>query len=361
MGKKDVEKAINTYGDKNIPSGMLSSPHIAYCIKKYGIIEEYDMSCLGPATYHMRIGGKVLSWYKGEKVEFILGEEEDKNRNIRTQLELRPNSLTFVTTIEKFNLPKDIIARFNLKSKWVHEGLLLGTGPIVDPELKANLLIPLHNFSSLNVLLHWNDKIISVEFTKTLDPGDQFRLASGENLAYVGNESRIYDFDKYRNRVGDKRVESSVSSKFDEYEKTIEDYRKSLTRFSWIGGITFFGTFVGLIVLVLTTWSLVSSAWTQLNEASDRAKQYKEQSVDLGAFALKSAFDDLQKQFSEQKEYAELLNSELNMKLGESASELRELRENFEKGVKGIEKKIEEIENKLGQRRSLGAGNNESR
>ena len=162
MANKGIKEAVNTYGDANIPPGMLSSPHIAYCIKKYKIIEFHDDSCFGPATYHMRLGGKVISWENGKKVEFTLGKEEDKNKNIRTQIELRPNSVTFVTTIEMFNLPKDIIARFNLKSKWVHQGLLLGTGPIVDPELKANLLIPLHNFSSQDVTLHYDDKIIRV-------------------------------------------------------------------------------------------------------------------------------------------------------------------------------------------------------
>ena len=86
----------------------------------------------------MRIGGKVLTWNKGEKVEYRLGDQDDLNKKLRSKVVLKPNSLTFVTTIEKFNLPKDIIARFNLKSKWVHQGLLLGTGPIVDPELNAN-------------------------------------------------------------------------------------------------------------------------------------------------------------------------------------------------------------------------------
>ena len=164
MADKNEGKAVNTYGDENIPSGMLSSPHIAYCAQKYRIIENYDESCLGPATYHMRLGGKVLTWEFGERVEYFLGENDNKKKNIRKKVILKPNSLTFITTIESFNLPKDIIARFNLKSKWVHQGILLGTGPIVDPELVANLLIPLHNFSNRDVEIEFNKKIISVEF-----------------------------------------------------------------------------------------------------------------------------------------------------------------------------------------------------
>ena len=87
----------------------------------------YEMKCLGPASYHMRIGREVLTWREGKQIDFILGERENQNDNVRTKVRLLPNSLTFLTTIEEFQLPKDIIARFNLKSKWIHQGLLLGT------------------------------------------------------------------------------------------------------------------------------------------------------------------------------------------------------------------------------------------
>ena len=53
---------VNTYEDGHDESGMLSSSHIEYYIEKYGIIENYDKSCLGPASYHMRIGGDVLTF-----------------------------------------------------------------------------------------------------------------------------------------------------------------------------------------------------------------------------------------------------------------------------------------------------------
>ena len=307
MPDKSEDKAVNTYDDaSNIASGMLSSPHIAYYVDKYGIIENYVKECLGPATYHMRIGGNVLTWEKGKKIEFTLGKVENKNKNICNKLELRPNSLTFITTIEKFNLPKDIIARFNLKSKWVHEGLLLGTGPIVDPELKANLLIPLHNFSSQDVTLHYGDQIISVEFTKTLNPNDQFKSGSEEDLKYADNKSRIFDFEKYRKRIGGKRVESSVSSKFDEYDETIKGYKSRLRLFSWIGGITLFSAIIGLAIFYYTTWLVVDSAKAQVYEAYQIIKQHKEQNIDLNSFALKSTHDDLKRQFLELKKYIEL-------------------------------------------------------
>ncbi len=328
MADKSEEKAVNTYADTSNPaSGMLSSPHIAFYVDRYGIIEEYDEKCLGPATYHMRIGGNVLTWEKGKKVEFTLGKVEDKNKNIRTKLELRPNSLTFITTIEKFNLPKDIIARFNLKSTWVHEGLLLGTGPIVDPELKANLLIPLHNFSSQDVTLHYGDQIISVEFTKTLNPNDQLNSGQEKKFKYVANKSRIFDFEKYRKRIRGKRVESSVSSKFDEYDETIKEYKNRLRLFSWIGGITLFSAIIGLGIFYYTTWLVVDSAKSQVYEAYQIIKQHQGQNIDLNSFALKSTYDDLKREFLELKKYTEQLNAESHLKSSKSAVDLNEVNE----------------------------------
>lgn len=208
MSNDKVREAINTYNDddgKKIEQGMLSSPHIHFCIKKFNIIENYDESCIKSSSYDMRLGSKFLTWENEKRVEFYIGKEEDKNRNIFKSIDLKPNSLSFITTIEKFNLPKDIIARFNLKSKWVHQGLLLGTGPIVDQELQAHILIPLHNFSSENITLYYGEKIISVEFTKTLNPDDRFTVNS-DIIKYVKNKNAIFDFDGYRKRIERKKV-----------------------------------------------------------------------------------------------------------------------------------------------------------
>ena len=78
MRNKNSNQNINTYEDGPIESGMLSSSHIEYYIEKYKIIENYEKSCLGPASYHMRIGGDVLTWDKGKKIEFLLGRKRIK-------------------------------------------------------------------------------------------------------------------------------------------------------------------------------------------------------------------------------------------------------------------------------------------
>jgi deoxycytidine triphosphate deaminase len=269
--------------DGSVPPGMLSSPHIAYCAKKYRIISDYDPSCLDSASYQMRVGGSVLTWDRGTKIAFELGDNEDKNRNIRKSVDLKPNSLTFLTTIEEFRLTKDIIARFNLKSKWVHQGLLLGTGPIVDPQLHARLLIPVHNFSSQTVTMNYGQKFISVEFTKTLDPDSVLVINESEKTEFIPNPNWNYDFHRYRERIENKKVESSVQNQFEESKEQIESSRTAIQQFkesadekintlSRFNIITIVGVIISIFILILSTWNLIRSTNTKADAAYDLSK-----------------------------------------------------------------------------------------
>lgn len=347
---QENNKDLNTNIDHQIPTGMLSSPHIAYLAHKYKIIKDFDDLFLGPASYHMRIGGNVLTWDEGKKVEFVLGEFEDINKNIRTSVELRPNSLTFLTTIEEFRLPKDIIARFNLKSKWVHQGLLLGTGPIVDPQLHARLLIPVHNFSSQSVSMKYGNEFISVEFTKTLNPADQLDAGDGKKLSYVENDHWDYNFDKYREKISNKKVESSISSSIEKYDKSIKEQEKrieitakesknTIVRFSWAGAISLFSAIIGLALFFYTTWQVVDSAKMQVLEALKTIKQYKDQNVDLNSSALKSTIEDMQKQLLEAKTNIIILDR-------------------YKEEIKLLDVKVKELEKKLDQKTKIGTSKN---
>lgn len=342
MADKHYGDAINTFKDGAIPPGMLSSPQIAYCVQKYNIIENYEESCLGPATYHMRLGGKVLTWEFGEKVEYLLGENDDKDKNIRKKLTLKPNSLTFVTTIEKFNLPKDIIARFNLKSKWVHQGILLGTGPIVDPELVANLLIPLHNFSNQTIEIEFNSKIISVEFTKTSNPDASLEV-DGNKFEYKSNKSRIFDFDKYRKRIGDLRIESSVSSTFEEYDKSIGVYKERLRKFSLLSGIAILAAYIGLVTLVITTYMFISDARNEVNEAKNVVAVYKEEILNYKNNSINSEYIKVQNQLIELRQISETIHREIKINSGNQSADIIKLLNINSKRINEIEALIKEI------------------
>jgi deoxycytidine triphosphate deaminase len=338
-----INDSINTYSfdDDIIEAGMLSSPQIAYCQERYQIIDGYDESCLSSATYHMRIGGHVIAWENGKKNEFTLAEDDNPIKKKRSSIDLQPNSLTYVTTIEQFNLPKDIIARFNLKSKWVHKGLLLGTGPIVDPEFKGELLIPLHNFSSQLVRIEFEEKIISVEFTKTLNPEPIVSETNRELLqySYKINTSRPFYVKDFIERGG-ANSQSSVKTKFDQFIKQMKQYEKSIVRFNYTAVITAVGVGIGLIALIITTWNLVSSTFEQLNDAKNIVKQYQSQNVDYSSFVLKQDYEELKNQFLQLKKYTEQLNTSTYMEKQTQAIDFKNVVETMDKTVEKIEDQL---------------------
>jgi hypothetical protein len=59
-----------------------------------------------------------------------------------------------------------MVLRFNLQVQNVYKGLLLGTGPIVDPGFVGKLFIPLHNLTSNEYKIKSNAALIDIEFTK---------------------------------------------------------------------------------------------------------------------------------------------------------------------------------------------------
>ena len=56
--------------------------------------------------------------------------------------------------------------RFNLHIRHVHRGLLLGTGPLVDPGYWGKLCIPLHNLTDKDYPIPKDEGLIWMEFTK---------------------------------------------------------------------------------------------------------------------------------------------------------------------------------------------------
>ena len=207
-----------------IEVGMLSSPQIKYCVLEKHILklpaddqEGFDQNCFKSATYDMRLGDFAVRFENGIRLDTslwkVLADE-------KKYLVFAPNSLTFITTYEEFALTRDIIARFNLKTKFVHRGLILGTGPMVDPEFHGKLLIPIHNFSNTEVKIPFKDRVLSVEFTKTLD------TSNFNGYDYVENKNKYGDPEKYLKNIGE--VESCFYQIINEQGEKIKKQTEQL-------------------------------------------------------------------------------------------------------------------------------------
>jgi len=257
LSDSHLQKIHDSVNIDIIPPGMLSSPQIQEYINAGLLIRipdgTMDRNCFKSATYDMRLGNYAVRFDNGEKREIKLRDEEDKNTLI-----LLPNSLTFVTTHEEFNLPKDVIARFNLKGKFVHQGLLLGTGPIVDPEFQGKLLIPIHNFSNEKVRIKYLESLISVEFTKTLNVDN--------NKLYIKNKHSKGVPEDYLSRV--KNVESSVYRKIENLEISSEKQKNESKRLNTVTILSVFGATIAFFGIIISTHQLIDAVNVRLDDFS---------------------------------------------------------------------------------------------
>ncbi len=146
----------------SIPPSLLHSGDIAAYIEATGMIHPFHAEDLKPASYAFRLMGAC----RDDKNNFfeIPGGED---------FEVRANSITFVTLEPYIRLPDYIALRFNLKIRNVYRGLLLGTGPLIDPGFEGRLSIPLHNLTENTYRFRGGETMIWVEFTK-LSPSERW-------------------------------------------------------------------------------------------------------------------------------------------------------------------------------------------
>ncbi len=123
------------------------------------MVSPYHPEKLKSSSLELDIGDLVIYWDdKGKHCEKTLADGDT--------FVLEPNSVVFIKTAQKFRMPHYLAIRFNLKITNVHRGLLLGTGPLVDPGFEGHLLIPVHNLTKNPYTFEKNEGFIWVEFTK---------------------------------------------------------------------------------------------------------------------------------------------------------------------------------------------------
>ena len=229
-----------------IVPALLNSADILKYIITTGMIYPFDIEQLEGASYEVKLAGKVVYWTdKGVKVVKNIVEKPDPNKPEEDkEFTLEKNSIAFVTLEPMFRIPDYIALRFNLKISHIYKGLLLGTGPLVDPGFVGRLSIPLHNLTANSYKFEYGKGMIQLEFTK-LSNAKEF-VASEEllNEKCVIRQSGVYihndippqrDVEKYIKKAVPKAVvggsgDSIVKSAIPETIENITNKSKELTK-----------------------------------------------------------------------------------------------------------------------------------
>lgn len=191
--------------------GLLLSDRIQFYVKKACLIDPFEPKNLGPASYDLRLGE---TFYKDGKVQTLKTGEV---------LTLPPNDIVFVTTKEEIRLPFYIIGRFNLRIGFVYQGILLGTGPQVDPGYWGRLGCPLYNLSNQTVHIPQGERFATIDFIKTT----RFAENDRQRLANIGSEDDLYEIAKK-----DLRGKEGLSIKLYPQDKKRRDLNFRLPRYT---------------------------------------------------------------------------------------------------------------------------------
>jgi deoxycytidine triphosphate deaminase len=276
--------------DSSNTQGVLLSDRIGFYVDKVRLIEPFTDANLGPASYDLTLGAEC--WYAEHlkdtgQAKRILSPGE--------RLILRPNSITFVSTREILNLPFYLVARFNLKLRFLHEGLLLGAGPQIDPGFRGRLSCPIHNISSEKISLSSGETFAVIEFHKTSPFAQQERLTTdtaieevrwrGEarELKGVGGypcitfPTRSLDREPVKRYVPAGRlVTSSVEQIETQQNELKEQIDKELTDFRTQMRSVNFMTFIAVatVALSLGTYFFAAVNWNKsVNDSAVRAEE----------------------------------------------------------------------------------------
>lgn len=146
-----------------IPPALLNSRDISEYVRVAGIVHPFDRGNgkLKSASYEIGFTGTIYYWKDDNKESF-----EAEPIVFGKRFKIPKNSIVFVSPETTFRLPDYIALRFNLRIRHVHRGLILGTGPLVDPGFVGRLFIPIHNLTSEPYSITGGEGLIWVEFTK---------------------------------------------------------------------------------------------------------------------------------------------------------------------------------------------------
>lgn len=136
--------------------GVLLRDEIKRLVDEKNMIEGFEPTCLQAASYDMRLGDE---YYKEGK----LCRLSESN----STLTIPPHDIVFVSYIETFNMPANVVARYDLRMRFLWQGLIMQTGTQFDPGYQGMIISMLFNLSNKEIEICRRGPLATVEFLYT--------------------------------------------------------------------------------------------------------------------------------------------------------------------------------------------------
>jgi deoxycytidine triphosphate deaminase len=254
----------------SIPPALLTCADLEDYVAATGMILPFydDKDKLKPASYEVALQGPII-WYD------VTGARHYQDLKRGEEFRLEANSIAFVTLEPEFRVPTYLAIRFNLRITQIYRGLLLGTGPLVDPGFTGRLSLPIHNWTDNDYTLVGGEGLIWIEVTKLspavkLGTENDFISREGE-MSYLPERKKQVPLLEYLRKADPHRpIRSSIPV-------AIEDARRSAQRAAnnarniALGAAA--GAAISITAILISGYTLVSQADSASNAARDQITQ----------------------------------------------------------------------------------------
>jgi deoxycytidine triphosphate deaminase len=211
------------------------------------LIHPFDENNLKAGSYHLSLGSKYRI-DTNQKVDYLTNE--------KNTLTIPPNGIAIVTTNEWVNIPRFLIARWNLRVRAVYRGLVWVGSLQVDPGYQGFLFCPLYNLSNINQTLVYQKPLFTIDFVLTT----QFDIKNGKIWEPDKNDKySTFSFD----RLDIDKIQSaplsdinSMGKRIDEIKDELKSHGKSMNTFQTT---TF--TVLAVIITAVTVLATLSSVF----------------------------------------------------------------------------------------------------
>lgn len=267
-----------------VGEALLNSADLLMYLLTVGIVEPFKVNNLKGVTYQCTFSGEAHYFNPNTK------KMEEINLSDEKPLVLEKNSITYLKIEEKFHVPEYMVLRFNLSVSNAYKGLLLGTGPIIDPGFNGNLFIPLHNLTGNEYAIKKGAPLIRVEFTKLSRHADwgnkkvnlfsslkpiTKKTPQNENFSSFIEEALLDPVRKQFYTSGDVvSVRSSIPDMIADSAKKAEMAQKSAANASRamenIGKLAGMLSIIGIITVIITVAGILHSSYSLVQDAHVR-------------------------------------------------------------------------------------------
>lgn len=199
-------------------------------------IEPFAESSLQPASYDFRIGRQA----------FVSSTREKVDVSQTGLIVIEPGDFAVVESIERVELGQQTAAMLGLRSEYARQGLLLLSGPQIDPGFRGVLVMRVVNLAPKRIALPYEAPFLTAQFFRLAEP--VAKRYEGARQDQTGINARdIQELTQTEGLTLGEMLKTLSSLALD-----VSELRGSVSKLAWfLPGIVIFGiTVIAIIVAI---------------------------------------------------------------------------------------------------------------